>query len=891
MNKRLLNVALAVLLCSILLPVVSVGGQGIPNPDHMFAVTIGMIETVDPHWAYDTASGELIQNIYEPLCIFDADKSDSFLPALADYWPGLGTSPGNAIIPSPPAIEGAHETWYFRIRANVPWQDPKYGYVTPEDVEYSFERGMLMDHTAGPMWMLYEPLLGCESSYDYDEDGDGTLSEAEYLKLDADIDKAIESNSTHVWFNLAMAYAPFQQILCQTWSMIMCKQWCIDHGLWNGQHGNYSEFLRTWDPPEPGPLMEQPDAPGPVKPGPVAMGTGPYKLVAINPDPHTGWFTLEKFDNYWRGWPAPGYMFTDGVAAKGFVKYATVKCVEEWPNRKAQFFSTDPALQADFCAVPRPNVPELHINGDKDGPTLPGFRLIKIAQPVLYAVYYTYEVNPASEYVPKIGTTPKPDIFKDRYLRLAFNYIFDFEKFIKDVYLGEAEQSPVCMPPGTAFFNASKPKYSFNVEKATEYFQKAWGGAIWENGMTMAITYNIGNVMRQVTAEMFEYNIENLIPWPAGVRVDIQVVGVPWSVFLPGMRTQMYPLFIVGWLADFPDPHNWFQPFMHPAGTYCGIQKVQYGLDPESLRENWYPGATYGPPPYTNALGETVTSINNTYIAHLIDTAVGQPPEIRQKLYEELMDIYYADATQLPMCYTIGRHYERTWVQGFDKTFNIHPLCPGWYFYTMWKAPAGTLFEVDISAVETITNVSIAYPIIQVYHGEMRLGGKPAMINYTVHIVYKTGTVDVWVFIGIMRNSTEGKWYFPITHTISLSPGEDYTETFTWYEDSTMEPGTWTISLYAVPSGVPGGEVVDPNPNNNKADSPFKVKAKVFPEDLDGSGTVNILDVSRAAKAFGAKEGDPRWDPEADIDGNKVVNILDLAKIAKWFGKTIYDVP
>jgi hypothetical protein len=49
------------------------------------------------------------------------------------------------------------------------------------------------------------------------------------------------------------------------------------------------------------------------------------------------------------------------------------------------------------------------------------------------------------------------------------------------------------------------------------------------------------------------------------------------------------------------------------------------------------------------------------------------------------MDIYYAEATQLPMCYTIGRHYERTWIQGFDKTFNTHPLCPGFYFYTIWK--------------------------------------------------------------------------------------------------------------------------------------------------------------------------------------------------------------
>lgn len=756
MKKKILLVLSMILLG--LTSITLVAGQIIPNEDHIFVVTIGMPETVDPHWAYDTASGELIQNIYEPLCIFDKNSSESFLPALADWWPGLNTNPGNAISPIKPGWNGSAETWLFRIRQNVLWQDPTYGYVTPEDVEYSFERGMLMDHTAGPMWMLYEPLLGVQSSYDYDEDLDGTLNETEYLKLDNDIDNAIQQNGTHVWFNLQSSYAPFQQILCQTWSMIMSKQWCIDHNLWNGQHSNYTEFLRVWDPPEPGPLMEQSDAPGPVIPGPVAMGSGPYKLVAMNPDPHTGWYTLEKFDDYWRGWPAPGYMFTDGEPAEGFAKYVTVKCVEEWTTRKAQFFSTDPALQADFCAVPRPNIPELHQGGNKDGPVLPGFRLIKYTMPILYAVYFTFDVNPTSAYVPKIGTTPKPDMFKDRYLRLAFMHSFNFSQFIEDVYLGEAEQSPVCMPAGTAFFNSSKPKYDMNISKATEYFQKAWGGEIWNNGMTVKIAYNIGNVMRQVTAEMLEYNIENLIPWPSGVSVNIEVEGVPWSVYLPGMRNQMYPLFIVGWLADFPDPHNWFMPFMHSAGTYAGRQNVTYGLDPASLYENWYSGATYGPPPYTNALGEKVTEINTTYVDHLIDTAVGQPPEIRQKLYEELMDIYYAEATQLPMCYTIVRHYERTWINGYDKTYNLNPINPGFYFYTIWKAwPTSPTVTTGLVA-ETIlygTSISISDSFID---PETGLGASSFLV-----FLQQSPDNETWTNIAASDTDENGAVYFTVT--------------------------------------------------------------------------------------------------------------------------------
>ena len=880
MERKVLSIAVIALMFSALIPIASVGGQGIPNPDHIYTVSSEMPETVDPAWAYDTASSTLIQNILEPLCAFDGVSTEAFVAKLADWWPGYGVNPGNTITPSPPhpdAPAWTTETWYFRIRQNVPWHHPAYGYVTPEDVEYSFERGMLMDHSMGPMWMIYESLLSgvtipgrVYTSYQYDYDDDGTLSETEYNALATDIDNAIQHNATHVWFNLPAGYTPFQQILSQTWSMIMCKQWAIDHDLWKGDITDYTDFLRIWDPPEPGPLMEQPDAPSPVIPGPVAMGTGPYKLAAMNSDPHTGWYTLEKFDDYWGGWPAPG--------AGGFATYATVKCVEEWPNRKAQFFSTDPDFQADFCAVPRSYVPELHVGGDKHGPTLPGFRLFERDRPRLDALCFTFEVDPTSIYVPLLGPDPKPDMFQDRYLRLAFMHCFNFTEFIEDVYLGQAVQSPVCMPAGTAFFNPAKPKYDINIAKATEYFQMAWGGEVWSKGITVKIARNY------YVAKMLEFYIENFIPWPAGVPVDIEPVGVPGSVY------HQYPIFIGGWLADFPDPHNWFQPFMHSRGFYAEGQKVTYGLDPASLYGNWYPGATYGPPPYTNALGEYVPEINNSYVDHLIETAIGEDPETRHLLYEELMDIYYAEATQLPMCYTIGRHYERTWINGYADTFNENPIAPGLYFYTIWKEATGPVYEVDISATDTIEAADTIPPRIQVFKGEMRLDGDPAEIGYNIHVAYVSGTVDVWVYVALKRTSAEGTYYFPLDFYISLGPGEDYTATFTWYEDSTMEVGDWTISLYVSPSGVPGGEVEDPDLGNNQADHAQIVEAIEFPQDIDGTGIVDIFDIVTVARAFSRGRGDERWDEDADIDKNGKVDIFDIAMIARMFGKTLSDI-
>jgi ABC-type transport system substrate-binding protein len=47
----------------------------------------------------------------------------------------------------------------------------------------------------------------------------------------------------------------------------------------------------------------------------------------------------------------------------------------------------------------------------------------------------------------------------------------------------------------------------------------------------------------------------------------------------------------------------------------------------------------------------------------------------------------------------------------------------------------------------------------------------------------------------------------------------------------------------------------------------------------------NIKDIFAVAKAFGTKQGDPRWNIYADINYDKTVNIKDIYEVAKRFGK------
>ena len=82
-------------------------------------------------------------------------------------------------------------------------------------------------------------------------------------------------------------------------------------------------------------------------------------------------------------------------------------------------------------------------------------------------------------------------------------------------------------------------------------------------------------------------------------------------------------------------------------------------------------------------------------------------------------------------------------------------------------------------------------------------------------------------------------------------------------------------------------EVVSP------VDQPYSKRWSIPPwmyeltTDLNFDGTVNIMDISTGAVAFGTKPGDLRWQMEADINGDGTINIIDIAAIAKDFGKSV----
>src|SRR3989442_3386905 len=76
-------------------------GQAVKNPDTLIIQSFGDPESLDPSWAYDTASsGTFLWNVYETLIFFVRGRTDLYQPMLATAVPSRANCRTSADAPS-----------------------------------------------------------------------------------------------------------------------------------------------------------------------------------------------------------------------------------------------------------------------------------------------------------------------------------------------------------------------------------------------------------------------------------------------------------------------------------------------------------------------------------------------------------------------------------------------------------------------------------------------------------------------------------------------------------------------------------------------------------------------------------------------------------------------
>jgi tetratricopeptide (TPR) repeat protein len=114
------------------------------------------------------------------------------------------------------------------------------------------------------------------------------------------------------------------------------------------------------------------------------------------------------------------------------------------------------------------------------------------------------------------------------------------------------------------------------------------------------------------------------------------------------------------------------------------------------------------------------------------------------------------------------------------------------------------------------------------------------------------------------------------TQETSVTSGYSKTLTFEW--NTTIPLGNYTLKAEA--SQVENETIL----TNNEFYCIIQVS---IVGDINADGKVNIVDLTTAARAFGSKPGEDRFEPNADVNEDGIINIIDIATVARDFGKTI----
>ncbi|TDO92106.1 peptide/nickel transport system substrate-binding protein [Halanaerobium saccharolyticum] len=573
MQKKLVVLLTLVLVFSVFSVV---GAQEVKNPDTFIEVNMGTIDSLDPHYQYDSASAEIIDNVYENLIKFNKGNINEFVPHLATEVPTVENG----------LIRENGTVYEFPIREGVTFQNGNP--LTPEDVKYSFLRALIQDRDGGPVWMLYEPLFQKGSLADVvtevlgEEKSPSELTAEESKKVYAYLEKAIEVDGNSVVFNLPQAFPPFLSIISQNNGVgaIIDKEWTIKQGGWDGQPGSIAEYTNPTK--EEDPLFD------------TMNGTGPYELVEwVNGEE----VILNRNDDYWRE-PAS-------------IKKVIIRMIDEWSTRKLMLQRGD----ADIVYVDKQYLPQVR--------NMDGVEVIT-GLPNLYMGAGLMNFNIVTEGNPDVhsgkldGNGIPSNFFSDIHVRKGFLYSMNYEAFVKDVLQGDGQKGRGPIPEPFLGYDENSPTYNLDLEKAEEHFRQAFDGELWEKGFEITILYNTGNDVRKSAVDMLKYYVEQINP-----KFKVNVRGIQWATYLDKLIANKFTLGFIAWGADYADPHNFVVPFLASDGTYGGFKGKNYI---EFAKENIDPliekGVSLTDP---EAREKVYKELQNIAYEHAIDMYLYQP--------------------------------------------------------------------------------------------------------------------------------------------------------------------------------------------------------------------------------------------------------------------------
>ena len=570
----------------------------VKNPDVFNFVTFGEPDSLDPAYDYETSGGQIIQNVAEGLIWYQREKADVFKPMLATKVPDV-TNPAD--------VSRDGMTYNLTLKPGITFTSGNP--VNCAAVAFSIERVLVLNDAAGPAWILDQSL----TAYAVDDPATPGVDER-LVAIQNSVSCPAGPTGLAVQFHLAIPYPAFIATLAFTASFV------IDP--------NPNSYVVTGRCPA-NPATGKPD---------LMMfychdqlvGTGPFKLRTWQPNQQ---IILDRNPTYYGA----------GAQAVPFRQVNVIKA-----NDQATRVLMLKAGDADAITLDPSHRNDIR---DTQGNVLPG--IVEHLGDTFIVQFLGFNQNINVAGAPPGDINVPADFFKDIHLRKAFSYAWKYQEYIANVLFGLGSTLCGPVPKGMFAYDANVPCYNYDLVKAQAEFQQALDprspaptDTYWDNGFTLTIYYNIGNLAREEGARLLQTTLQGL-----NSKFVIKVQGLEWASFLAAVRAKTPALFFLGWAPDYADPDDYVVPFLRTGQFFPN--RVGYS------------NATLDP--YIDAQSKDLNVANRTATLRLIQRAP------------------YYDVPYIWLFQSQNYDVTRSWVQGYYSN-PMTTAGTGYYFYDVRKA-------------------------------------------------------------------------------------------------------------------------------------------------------------------------------------------------------------
>lgn len=148
-----------------------------------------------------------------------------------------------------------------------------------------------------------------------------------------------------------------------------------------------------------------------------------------------------------------------------------------------------------------------------------------------------------------VGFVNKTPPFNNKKVRQAFNMAINRQDIIDKIFHGRHQLATGIIPNSMPQYSSLTDAYPFDPDQAKKLIEEAKKeGVVIPDKIIYA--FNQGNVTHKNVAESIQAQIKG------NLGVELQLEPVDWTPYLKGVDNGNYPLFRLGWVADYPDPDN-----------------------------------------------------------------------------------------------------------------------------------------------------------------------------------------------------------------------------------------------------------------------------------------------------------------------------------------------